>query len=94
MYEYIINSNTTITFILGMMTKGVHAPKTLKKRGTLLFVDREVLDVHVVDCINSTVQQDVCASTVHYPSYIHYYCIRTAKRPTACGTLSSPKSQT
>ena len=73
----------------GRMTKrGTPPPKkkTLTKRGTLLFVDREVFDVHVVVGINPTAQQDVCASTVHYSSYIHHHCIRTAKCPTACGT--------
>ena len=52
----------------------------LTKRGTLLLVDRELYDVHVVVGINPTAQQDVCPSTVHYSSYIHHHCIRTAKR--------------
>ena len=71
--------------------------KTLTKRGTLLFVDREVFDVHVVVGINPTAQQDVCASTVHCSSHIHHHCIRTeqpnTQRPVA-QALSSPKSQT
>ena len=58
----------------------------MTKRGALLFVDREVFDVHVVVGINPMAQQDVCASMVHYSSHIHHQCIRTAKRPTACGT--------
>ena len=66
--------------------KGYTPPKTLTKKGTLLLVDREVFDVHVVAGINPTAQQDVCASMVHYSSYTHHYCIRTAKCPTACGT--------
>ena len=66
--------------------KGVHPPKSMTKRGALLFVDREVFDVHVVVGINPMAQQDVCASMVHYSSHIHHQCIRTAKRPTACGT--------
>ena len=61
-------------------------PERLTKRGTLLLIDREVVDVHVVVGINPTAQQHVCASTVHYSSHIHHHCIRTAKRPTACGT--------
>ena len=77
-------------FELGKKKRGcqkrVYPPKTLTKRGTLLFVDREVFYVHVVVGINSMAQQDVCASTVHYSSYIHHHCIRTAKRPTAGGT--------
>ena len=49
------------------MTKmGYTLPKTLTERGTLLFVDREVFDVHVVVGINPTAQLDVCASTVHF----------------------------
>ena len=73
-------------YFFGRMTKRGTPPKTLTKRGTLLFVDREVFDVHVVVVgINPTAQQDVCASTVHYSSYIHhhYSCMRTAKCPTA-----------
>ena len=66
--------------------KGVHPQNVLTKRGTLLFVDREVFNVHVVVGINPTAQQDVCASTVHYSSSIHNQCIRTAIRPTACCT--------
>ena len=45
---------------------GYTLPKTLTERGTLLFVDREVFDVHVVVGINPTAQLDVCASTVHF----------------------------
>ena len=40
-------------------------PKGLTKWGTLVFVDREVFDVHVVVGISPTAQQDVCACTVH-----------------------------
>ena len=76
--------------------KKVYTPpkKTLTKRGTLLFVDREVFVAHVVVGINPTAQQDVCASTVHCSSHIHHYCIRTAKRTTVCdtSTLLSKKS--
>ena len=57
-------------FFRGRMTKRGTPLKTLTKRGALLFVDREVFNVHVVVAINSTAQQDVCASTVHfYSSY-------------------------
>ena len=56
--------------------------RNVGKRGTLLFVDREAFDVHVVVGINSTAQQDVFASTVHYSSHIRHHCIRTVKRPT------------
>ena len=74
--------------------KGVYPPqKKLDKKGTLLFVNREVFYVHVVVGINEMAQQDVCASTIHCSSYIHHHCIRAAKRPTACGacTLLSEK---
>ena len=75
-------------FFLGQTAKrGTPPPKTLTKRGTLLLVDREVFDVHVVVGINSTAKQDVCASTVHYYLYIHH-CIRTAKHPTVCGAIT------
>ena len=57
-------------FTLERMTKrGTPPQKTLKKWGTLLFVDREVVDVHVVVGINPTAQQDICDSTVRYSSY-------------------------
>ena len=70
-----------------MTKRGTPPPQNFDKRGPLLFVDREVFNVHVIVGINPTAQQDVCASTVHYSSYIHHhYCIRTAKCPTACGT--------
>ena len=36
--------------------------------------------------LNPTAQHDVCASTVHYSSYIRHHCVRTAQRPTPCGT--------
>ena len=78
--------------------RGYTPPQNIDKRGTPICVDGEVFDVHVVVGITPTAQQDVCASTVHYSSYIHHHCIRTAGRPTACGTsvqaLSSPESQT
>ena len=67
------------------MTKRGTPPKTLTKRGTRIFVDGEIFDVHVVIGIIPTAQQDVCAPTVHYSSYIHYF-LRTAERPTACDT--------
>ena len=55
-------------------------PQKMTKRGTLLFVDREVFDVHVVVGINPTAQQDVCASTVPFSLHIQHHCyIRTAK---------------
>ena len=51
----------------GQMTKrGTPPPKTLTERRKLLFVDREVFDVHVVVGINPTAQQDVCASKEQY----------------------------
>ena len=71
----------------GRMTKrGTPPPKkkTLTKRGTLLFVDREVFDVHVVVGINPTAQQDVCASTVHFSSCIHHH-YQNSQCPTGCG---------
>ena len=34
----------------------------------------------------SKARQDVCVSMVHYYSYVHHHCIRTAKRPMVCGT--------
>ena len=73
------------------MTKGVHPPKTLTKRGKLHFVDRQVFDVHVVVGINPTAQQDVCASTVHYSSHMSYspsllLLYQNSQHPTACGT--------
>ena len=80
------------------MTKGGTPPKTMTKRGTRIFVDGEVFDVHVVVGITPTAQRDVCASTVHCSSYIHHHCLRTAERLTACGAsvqaLSSLKRQT
>ena len=70
-----------------MTKRGTPPPQNFDKRGPLLFVDREVFNVHVIVGINPTAQQDVCASTVHYSSYnIFTITIRTAKRPTACGT--------
>ena len=51
--------------------KGVPPPKTLSNRGTLLF--GEVFVIHVVVGINPTAQHDVCASTVHYSSYLHHH---------------------
>ena len=70
-----------------MKKRGTPHPKTLPERGTLLFVDREVFDVNVVVGINPTAQQDACASTVQYSSYVHHHCcIRTAKCPTSSGT--------
>ena len=67
--------------------------KRLTKRGTPRFVVREIFDVHVVAGINPTAQQDVCASAVHFSSYIHHHRIITAKRPTAYGA-STLLSQT
>ena len=59
------------------MTKRGTPPQTWAKRGTLLFIDREVFDVHVVVGINPTAQQDVCASTVHSSLHVHHRCITT-----------------
>ena len=86
-FVYIMCTCTYIYIRFGAdAKKGVHPQNFLTKRGTLLFVDREVFDVHVVVGINPTAQQDVCASTVHYVPYIHHHSIRIAKRPPACGT--------
>ena len=76
-------------FYFGRMTKrGIPPPpRTLTKRGTLLFVDLDVFGVHVVVGIDPTAQQ-----VYALPRYtiLHIFtitnCIRTAKRPTACGT--------
>ena len=70
-----------------------YTPPNVDKKGKLFCVDREVFDVHVVVGINPTARQDVCASTVHYSSYIRHYCIRTAKCPTACGTSTLQKAK-
>ena len=87
-----------VWYIFGRMTRRGTPPKTLTKRGTRIFVDGEVFDVHVVVGITPTAQRDVCASTVHCSSYIHHHCLRTAERLTACGAsvqaLSSLKRQT
>ena len=66
-----------------MTKRGTPPPpkKTLTKKGTLLFVDREVFNVHVVVGINPTAQHDVCASTVHYSSYIHLSLSQNTQTP-------------
>ena len=80
-----------------MTKRGTPPPKkkTLTKRRTLFFVDREVSDVRVVVGINPTAQQDMCASTVHF---IYMFTITVSEQPNAqrpvAQVLSSPKSQT
>ena len=56
------------------MKKG-YTPKTLTKRGTLLFPDDEVFDIHVVVGINGTAQHDVC---VHY---FNIFTITVSEQP-------------
>ena len=66
------------------MTKRGPDQKTLTKRRTLLFVDREVFDIHVVVGI------DPRPSRMYAPSRyttIHIFTITvSAKRPMVCGT--------
>ena len=37
--------------------------------------------LHVVVRINTTAQQDVCASTVHYSSHIHHHYYQNSQTP-------------
>ena len=56
------------------------------KKGVSAFAGGKLFDVHVAVCINRPAQHDVCASSVHYSSYIPHRCLRTGQRPTACDT--------
>ena len=63
----------------------------MSRRGVLLFVDREVFDVHVVVDVNQAALQDV------WYTILHIFTItvsepRNARRPVVhCQALSSPK---
>ena len=76
------------------MTKRGTPPKTLTKRGALLFVDREVFDVHIVVGINPTAQQDVWV--LRY-TILHIFTITVSGQPNAqrpvAQALSSPKAK-
>ena len=71
-------------------TTGYTPPKkTLTKRGTLLSVDREVFDVHVVVGINPTAQEDVCASTVHFIYILTITAVSEQQKSNVCtGNIS------
>ena len=56
-------------FFLREYDKKGYTAKDTDKKGDSDFVG-EFFDVHVVVGTTPTVQQDVCASTVHYNSYV------------------------
>ena len=67
--------------------KGYTPHKHWQKRGHRFFAGGEVfIYIHVVVGIKRTAQDNVCASTINYHSHSYHHCIRTAQRPTACGT--------
>ena len=77
-----------LSLILGRMTKRGTPPTNIDKKGDTAFRRRRDFRRKC----GRWYQSNGPTGCMHYSSYIHHYCIRTAKCRTACGT-STPLSK-